>query len=46
MSKSFTLEQLSEGIRGRDVGADDLSAVTKELANPAQLAIAKVALGL
>lgn len=31
---------------GRDIGADDLSNVTKELADPAKLALAKAALGL
>lgn len=30
----------------RDVGADDLANVTKELADPAKLATAKIALGL
>ena len=29
MSKSFTLEQLSEGIRGRDVGAENSRLVEK-----------------
>lgn len=31
---------------GRDVGADDMANVTKVLADPAKLAIAKAALGL
>lgn len=31
---------------GRDVGADDLANVTKALAEPANLAVAKAALGL
>ena len=31
---------------GRDVGADDLANVTKEITDPAKLAIAKAALGL
>lgn len=31
---------------GRDVGADDLANVTKELADPVKLATAKAALGL
>ena len=30
----------------RDVGADDLANVTKELADPAKLSLAKAALGL
>lgn len=31
---------------GRDLGADDLTNVQKELSDPAKLAIAKAALGL
>lgn len=31
---------------GRDVGADDMAKVTQAIANPANLAVAKAALGL